>query len=90
MTEYDFTLKFNLQNFQADPNDYVEKLYESGCDDSLIGVGKKGCIALNFVRAASSAYKAISRAISDVKRVIPHATLIEVTPDLVGLTDKVN
>ena len=34
MKEYDFTLKFNLQNSQADPDIHVEKLYEGGCDDA--------------------------------------------------------
>jgi hypothetical protein len=87
MNEYDFTLKFNLQNSQAVPNDYVEQLHESGCDDALIGVGKKGSIALNFIRESSSAYEAISSAITDVKKVIPHAILIEARPDFVGLTD---
>jgi hypothetical protein len=87
MNEYDFTLKFNLHNPQNDPEDYVEKLYANGCDDALIGVGKKGHISLNFIREASSAYEAISSAITDVKRVLPYATLIEATPDFVGLTD---
>jgi hypothetical protein len=87
MKEYDFTLKFNLQNPEADPDSYVEALYASGCDDALIGVGKKGYISLNFIREASTAYKAISSAISDVKSVIPQANLIEAAPDYVGLTD---
>jgi hypothetical protein len=87
MNEYDFTLKFHLQNSQVDPNDYIEKLYESGCDDALIGIGKKGYIALNFIREASSAYEAISSAIFDVKKFFPQASLIEATPDFVGLTD---
>jgi len=87
MKEYDFTLKFNLQNSQADPNNYVEALYAGGCDDALIGVGKNGYISLNFIREASSAYEAISSAIADVKRVIPCASLIEAAPDYVGLTD---
>jgi hypothetical protein len=87
MKEYDFTLKFNLQNSQADPDSYVENLYEGGCDDALIGVGKKGYISLNFIREASSAYEAVSSAITDVKTVISSATLVEATPDYVGLTD---
>jgi hypothetical protein len=87
MNEYDFTLKFDFQNFHADPNDYIEQLLESGCDDALIGVGKKGRITLNFIREASSAYEAISSAISDVKKAIPYAVLVEATPDFVGLTD---
>ncbi len=87
MKDYDFSLRFNLQDPQADPDDYVERLYAGGCDDALIGVGLRGYISLNFIREASSAYEAISSAIGDVKTVIPSATLIEAAPDLVGLTD---
>jgi hypothetical protein len=53
MREYDFTLKLNLKNLQADPDDDVEKLYAGGCDDVLIGVGKKGCISVSFIRETS-------------------------------------
>jgi hypothetical protein len=88
MKDYDFTLKFNLPDSQVDPNEYLEKLYENGCDDALIGVGDQGYIALNFIREAVSVDEAISSAIADVKRVIPYATMIEVTTDSVRLTDK--
>jgi hypothetical protein len=87
MNEYDFSLKFNLNNSPADPDDFIERLYASGCDDALIGVGNKEYVALNFIREGSSAYEAISSAINDVKRVVPGATLIEAAPDFVGLTD---
>ncbi len=87
MREYEFTLKFSLQDASLDPEVYVEQLGAQGCDDALIGIGQNGRIALNFTREASAAFDAISSAISDVKRVIPDAKLIEATPDLVGLTD---
>ncbi|MEZ2229564.1 helix-turn-helix transcriptional regulator [Microcoleus sp.] len=87
MNEYDFTVKFNLGNSLADPDDFIDRLYEGGCDDALIGVGNKEYVALNFIREASSAYEAISTAINDVKRVVPGASLIEAAPDFVGLTD---
>ena len=87
MNEYDFTLKFQLPQSQIDPNDYIDQLYESGCDDAMIGLGKKGLISLNFIREADSAYTAIHRAITDVRRAIPSALLVEATPDFVGLTD---
>lgn len=87
MQEYSFTLKFNLQDAHTDPNSYLEQLYEGGCDDALIGVGKQGSIALDFMREASSAFEAISGAITNVKKVIPTAILIEASPDFVGLTD---
>jgi ribosomal protein S5 len=88
MKDYDFTLKFNLPDSQVDPNEYVEKLYENGCDDALIGVGDQGYIGLNFMREAASVDEAISSAIADVKRVLPDATMIEATTDSVRLTDK--
>ena len=70
MKEYSFTLKFNLPDARIDPDSYVDRLYESGCDDALIGIGKQGCIALDFMRSAASAFEAIASAIVDVKKVI--------------------
>ena len=87
MTDYDFTLKFTLHNADIDFNQLVERLGEERCDDALVGIGQNGRIALNFTRTANSAYEAISSALSDVKKAIPDAKLIEATPDFVGLTD---
>jgi hypothetical protein len=87
MKEYSFTLKFNFPDARIDPACYIDRLYEAGCDDALIGIGKQGCIYLDFIRSAASAFDAISSAIFDVKKVIPDASLIESTPDFVGLTD---
>ena len=87
MKDYDFTLKFNLTDSHTDPQEYVNRLYLSGCDDALIGIGKKGSISLNFMRSAESAYGAISSAMIDVRQAIPQSIVIEATPDLVGLTD---
>lgn len=87
MTEYDFLLKFDLPDHKADPERFVDALYEAGCDDATIGIGQNGRMALNFTREADSAFNAVSSAIADVKKAIPEASLIEATPDLVGLTD---
>lgn len=87
MKVYDFTLKFSLHNEADDPAEYIEKLGAAGCDDALIGVGRNGRIALNFVRESTTAYKAIVSAVADVKKVIPDANLVEAAPDIVGLTD---
>lgn len=87
MQEYDFTLKFSLKTLSTDPSAYLDSLYESGCDDAFIGIGKAGYISLNFTRESSCAFEALSSAIKNVKEAIPEAVLIEATPDLVGLTD---
>ena len=90
MKEYEFTLKFGLKETAENPEVYIEKLGAEGCDDALIGIGQNGRVALNFTRASSSAYDAVYSALRDVKRAIPDASLIEATPDFVGLTDVAN
>jgi len=87
MKDYDFILKFDLPENGADPEQYVDSLYEAGCDDASVGIGQNGRIALSFIRQSASAYDAISSAIIDVKKAIPGVKLIEATPDLVVLTD---
>lgn len=87
MKEYEFTLKFGFPDASINPESFVDRLGEGGCDDALIGVGQQGRIALNFNRKSESALTAICSAIADVKNVIPEAILIEATPDFVGLSD---
>lgn len=86
--EYIFTLKYQLADHGSDLDALVERLVGAfGCDDALVGVGQSGRLALEFSREADSAEEAIRSALADVKSAIPGARLIEVSPDLVGLTD---
>jgi len=87
MPEYDFILNFNLPDIPVNLDNFLETLATEGCDDALIGIGKKGRIALNFIRESSSATEAVYSAIRDVKRAIPQAVLTEVSPDFVSLTE---
>jgi hypothetical protein len=87
MIEYEFTLRFKLADPQADPESYVESLYSQGCDDALIGIGRNGRIALDFIREADSALSAVLSAIADIRKTIPEAKLIEASPDFVGISD---
>jgi len=87
MQEYEFTLRYQLSEQNNDHDVLIELLLENGCDDSLIGCGIPGRLALKFSRDADSAAQALLSALQDVKRAIPYARLIEVVPDLVGLSD---
>lgn len=87
MNTFDFTLKFSITDASENPESYIEALEKEGCTDALVGVGHTGRIALNFTRDAPNANEAILSAIKDVEKAIPHAKLIEATPDLVGLSD---
>jgi hypothetical protein len=85
--EYTFTLRFQLPAADEEPDKHVGRLLEEGCDDALVGIGKKGRIALSFLREAESANAAVLSAVSAVRRAIPGVMLTEATPDFVGLTD---
>ncbi len=85
--EYEFILRFRLPADDADVDDIVGRLGAAGCDDALVGIGQPGRLALDFAREAASAKRAVISALKDVKKAVPGAQLIEVSPDFVGLTD---
>lgn len=85
--EYSFTLKYQLADDDRDADALVERLGEAGCNDALVGIGQPGRLALEFTREAADAGAAVRSALADVRRATPSAKLIEVAPDLVGLTD---
>jgi hypothetical protein len=87
MRKYEFALKFALPSRDVDIDDCIERLGDGGCDDTVIGIGQKGRIALGFIREAASAQDAVLSGIADVRHALPEAALIEASPDLVGLTD---
>jgi len=87
MTEYTFTLTFALGSRDADTDALVERLGAAGCHDAVVGVGRRGRLALEFAREAVDAARAVGSAVSDVRSAVPDAVLIEASPDLVGLTD---
>jgi len=86
MKEYDFTLKFAVP-IELEAEALEARLFEAGCDDSLPGIGQKGRLALSFSRHAATAMDALRSAIRDVKQAVPEGRLVEVAPDLVGVSD---
>jgi hypothetical protein len=73
---YDFTLLFQLPADGLGPVKWVDVLFEAGCNDATVGVGRSGVIALNFSREAKQLDAARSSAILDVESAIPDAKLI--------------
>ncbi|MDR9425849.1 MAG: hypothetical protein RI567_11270 [Marinobacter sp.] len=79
MKEHEFTLTFSIaEGLSAG---LVEnRLFDAGCHDALVGLGREGRLALMFTRKAESASQAITCAINDVKRAFPKAKLLENNP----------
>lgn len=86
MSDYEFTLKFAVPE-TLDRDALEQRLFEAGCDDAVIGTGRKGRLALAFDRSAASASEAVESALRDVQQALPEARLVEAGPDLVGVSD---
>lgn len=69
MPEFTFTLRFAVENAES----YVDKLYEAGCYDALIGIGAPGVLALEFTREAPTLELAIESAKRSVLEAAPSA-----------------
>lgn len=87
MSEYEFTLHLALRGVDELPDDLLEQLYEQGCDDALVGIGRPGHVALAFTRRVQTATEAVLTAIRDAYRAMPGSAVLEASPDLVGLTE---
>ncbi|NHZ98572.1 DNA-binding protein [Massilia sp. CCM 8734] len=85
--DFIFELRYRLSSDDDNQDEIVGRLEREDCTDALIGIGRPGRIALEFCREADDALAAITSALADVRRAIPTARLINVGPDLVGLTD---
>jgi hypothetical protein len=86
MNSYQFQLVFSL-HANEDAEQYLDALFESGCDDAIMGVGKKGYLAADFTRESSSAFEAIKTAIEAISQAIPHAKLIKAGPYIANLSE---
>lgn len=86
MADYEFCLKYRLP-MNIDGGLAAEALGAAGCTDAVLGIGVARRLALAFEREAQSAIQAISSAVEDVGKALPQADLIEVQPDLVGISE---
>ncbi len=86
MKEFSFELIFKLVDNQ-DSNEYLDALFENGCDDATISTGQLGMLSLSFTREAINASVAVESAINDVRKAIPSAKLVEATPDIVNISE---
>ena len=86
LSEYSFELIFRFDQ-EIDDDVVMHSLARAECTDALVGLGINRHISLAFNRSAKNAKSAISMAIKQVKKALPQATLVEVKPDYVGLTD---
>ena len=89
MNNYQFQLVFLLHP-NEDAEQYLDALFEAGCDDALMSIGKAGYLAADFTRESITAYEAIKTAIKAVTDAISHAKLIKAGPYIANLSEMAN
>jgi len=77
--EHQFTLIYLVAE-DEEPALLVERLGKAGLDDSLVGTGRPGRLALTFCREAATTSLAVRRALEDVDAALPGARLLQVLP----------
>ncbi|MBM7333648.1 MAG: DNA-binding protein [Alcanivorax sp.] len=87
MSTFEFQLHFQLPDGEADPELWLDALFEAGCDDALVGLASHGYLSLDFNREAPTAWEALQTAVRDVKTAIPEARLVSAGPDLLNLSE---
>lgn len=83
MSSYEFTIV--ATGLPIDNDDWMDRFYESGCDDALVGL-QRGLFVLDFDRDADSLIEAVQSACADVERA--GAAIVRIEPDpLVSASD---
>lgn len=75
--EFQFDVMIRLPEGCLDIEDVVDRLYESGCDDAIVGCGNPGMLGLAFIRAGLDQEAVIARAVSDALAGLPRGALVE-------------
>jgi len=84
----DFTFLYSTNDtVRVIDDELLNKFYDAGCDDCVIGFGKESVIAFEFSTDETDIRKYIEQKRICIETVIPLATLFEVTPDMVNLSD---
>lgn len=86
MNSFEFSLTYMVPVID-DMELYVDRLADATNDDAIIGISDNGRLTLDFEKEGNAIFALVEQAIYEVKSEVPEAKLVEVTPDLVGITE---
>jgi hypothetical protein len=75
--EFQFDVMIRLPQRCPDIEDVVDKLFESGCDDAVVGCGTPGLLGLAFIREGTDREAVIARAVSDALAGLPRGAVVQ-------------
>lgn len=75
--EFQFDVMIRLPEGCPDIEDVVDRLYESGCDDAVVGCGNPGSLGLSFIREGTDREAVISGAVENALAGLPEGAVVE-------------
>ena len=76
-TEFTFDLTFALPEHAADEAAILDGLYETGCDDAVVGLGVPGVVGLGFKRAGREAEAVVAATVRQVMPCLPEGAILQ-------------
>lgn len=75
--EFQFDVMIRLPMGCSDIEDVVDRLYEAGCDDAVVGCGNPGMLGLSFTREGMEREVVIAGAVQDALAGLPAGAAVE-------------
>lgn len=75
--EFEFDVMIRLPQGCPDLDDVLDRLFQAGCDDAVVGLGTPGLLGLSFIREGTDRDEVITGAVRDALAGLPEGGLVE-------------
>lgn len=75
--EFKFDVMIRLPKGCPDIEYVLDRLYEAGCDDAVVGLGTPGLLGLSFIREGTDRETVIAGAVRDALSGLPEGAVVE-------------
>jgi len=75
--EFEFDVMIRLPQGCPDIEVVLDRLYEAGCDDAVVGCGNPGSLGLSFIREGTDREVVIAGAVRDALAGLPEEAVVE-------------
>lgn len=75
--EFQFDVMIRLPKGNPDIEKVLDRLYEAGCDDAVVGLGTPGLLGLSFIRQGADREAVIAGAVRDALAGLPAGAVVE-------------
>ena len=75
--EFQFEVMIRQPKCCPDVEDVLDRLFQAGCDDAVVGLGTPGLLGLSFIREGKDREGVIAGAVTDALAGLPEGALVE-------------